>query len=142
MKIIHPWNVGNSGNTTANAVIVSVYNKSGGSLAEGDVVIWDGANDNAVTLAAYNSLEKVAGVVKVGGDDNAVITLTTHGYAAKVLTDLAEGSGRGYYLRTHSDGKKAKNYASEGTGTFAICLTNADASAYVSAIIGLQAENY
>jgi len=129
-------------NIPKEALVKSVTNKSGGSLAEGDVVIWDEDNDNAVALAASRGDEQVAGVVNVGGADNAFITIITHGYAAKVLTDLAEGVGRGYYIFTETASKYAMTSAYEGPGNFGIALTHADVNGYVSAIIGLQSENY
>lgn len=119
-----------------------VVNKSGGSLAEGDVVIWDANNDNAVTTTTAQGSEWFAGVVLVGGAADATITIITHGYCAKVLTDLSEDSGRGLFLRTVTVAKKAEGILYSSTGVFGVILTNADASGYVSSVIGSQAENY
>jgi len=124
------------------ALTKAVVNKSGGSLAEGDVVIWDSDNDNAVTTTTYSHSPFFAGAVLVGGADDAIITIITHGYVAKLLTKDDEGTGRGSYLETTDVAKKARATATEGEGNFGIALTNADANGYVSAIIGLQAENY
>jgi hypothetical protein len=124
------------------AITRVVVNKSGGTLAEGDVVVWDGDYDNAVRLASYSFDERAAGVVYVGGANGAAITIITHGYAEKVLTTLLEGSGRGYFLITTVESKQAT--AGEGTssGIFGIALTPADADGYVEAMICLAAEIY
>lgn len=129
-------------NSVKDALVKSVTNKSGGNLVEGDVVVWSGAADNSVTTTELQSNPLFAGIVLVGGADGAIISIITHGYAAKVLTDQPDGHIICDWLSTIDTPKKAHGWVGTSDGHFGVALTDADANGYVSAIIGLQAENY
>lgn len=123
-------------------IVVPLTNKSGVALAEGDVVIVDSANNEAVTTTTTAGNKLFCGAVLVGGANNAIVQVIVCGYAGKVLTTLANGTGRGYFLKTTTVAKKAEGTSTASTaGYFGVALTHADASGYVSAVIRL-AEYY
>jgi hypothetical protein len=69
------------------AMSVPLTNQSGGSLAEGDVVVVDAANSNAVTTTTSLDDTKVAGVVVVGGADKATVYVAVAGFVDTVTVD-------------------------------------------------------
>jgi hypothetical protein len=70
--------------TFGSAGAVPVTNKSGGSLAANDVVIWDKTNSTAVKTTTLFGDSRAAGVVLIGGADNATIYLVPYGTLATV----------------------------------------------------------
>ena len=119
--------------TEMNPLVITVKNNSGGTLAEGDVVVWDSTQDMAVKTDTGTKAPNFAGVVQTGGINGANITISIGGYVSKVLTVATVGTGRGKFLATGAVAKKAEVERDPPYGCFAIALTNADASGYVSA---------
>jgi len=122
-------------NLTHGVLTVRMTNKSGGSLAEGDVVIINSGNDKSVKTTTTAGYELGPGVVRVGGANGAVVEVIFAGYIPKMLTTAASGTGRGQFLKTSTTVKKAQlSGTSGGSGDFAVAITNADANGYLSAI--------
>jgi len=70
--------------TQTDADMQAVTNKSGGTLAVGDVVIWDTANATAVKVTTTARDGRAAGVVLIGGSDNTTVYLVPYGHLATV----------------------------------------------------------
>lgn len=105
-------------------VIDVVTNKSGGSLAKGDVVIVDTANDHAVTTTTTGSSTATIGVVveENGIANNATGRVQFGGYVA--LVNVNASVTRGHYGVTHTVAKQAASGgASRVVGAFCQFLT-------------------
>lgn len=102
-------------------VIVKVANKSGGSLANGDVVIVDTANNTAVTTTTTGRSETSVGVVQETIANNATGRVLVSGYAA--LVNVPASVTRGHYVETHTVAKQATGSATRRSGSFGQFLT-------------------
>jgi hypothetical protein len=125
----------NEKNLTHGVLTVRMTNKSGGSLAEGDVVIIDSGNDKSVKTTTTAGYELGPGVVRVGGADGAVVEVIFFGYIPKMLTTANSGTGRGQFLKTSTTAKKAQlSGTSGGAGDFAVAITHAGGDGFLAAI--------
>jgi hypothetical protein len=103
-------------------VIVPLTNKSGGSVAPGDVVIVDTANnDSFTTTTSANSVQQI-GVAQETIANNASGRVLVAGYAP--LVNVNASVTRGRYLFTHTVAKQAAESATYGAGAFAVVLTS------------------
>lgn len=121
-------------NTYGRQVVIPLTNKSGGSVAAGDVVIVDTANNDAFTTTTSAGSTATIGVVQETIASNAVGRVLLSGYAA--LVNVNASVTRGDYGKTHTVAKQATDAgASRGAGTFCQFLTGGttpDAAVYAS----------
>lgn len=112
-----------------------LYNKSGGSLAEGDVVIWDIANASSITTTALEGHRRIAGVIMTGGANNAQVWLAPYGCVCTVKVTGAVPIGAALITSTTATRAKA-NGGSTQPGLLGYALTsNPSGNGTVSAII-------
>lgn len=106
------------------AIVVVKTNKSGGSLAKGDVVIVDSSNDNAVTTTTSGGTTITVGVVieENGIASNASGRVQFGGHVG--LVNVNASVTRGHYGYTHTVAKQAADAgASRIVGTFCLFTT-------------------
>lgn len=116
-------------------ITIIATNGSGVNLVEGDVVIFSTTNDRSVITTVTAGYERGVGVIKTGGNNLETVTVIIAGYIPKMLTTSGVGTGRGNFFKTSTTAKKAVSSGTAGgTGDFAVAISNADASGYVSAI--------
>lgn len=101
-------------------------NKSGGTLAAGDVVIIDTSNDNAITTTTTADDALVFGVILVGAADNAEVIVVTEGFCPALTVDGSTDNGD--YLSTSTTVKQAMSSASFGQGSFARAMSTSSSS--------------
>lgn len=107
-------------------------NKSGGSLAAGDVVVIDTSNDNAITTTTTANDTTVFGVIIIGGANDAEVFVATEGFVPTIK--VTGSTNNGDYLFTSTTVKKADPSATFGSGAFARAMTTSSTS--VEAQIG------
>lgn len=112
--------------------VVELTNKSGGSVAAGDVVILDASNDSAFTTTSSADNGLVIGVAQETIANNAAGKIQTAGLATVNVTGSV---ARGAYLGTSGTVKLAYAEAGPTGGTFARALT-ADSAGAVTALLG------
>ena len=93
--------------STRTPVAVPLTNKTGGSLAVGDVVILDTANNDAVKLAAAAS-DPVPMVVVEGGANDAVIWVARAGKVNAVTMETTPAVARGDTIVASATAKQGK----------------------------------
>jgi hypothetical protein len=109
-------------NTYGRQVVLPLTNKSGGSVAAGDVVIVDTTNNDAFTTTTSGAFVGMIGVAQETIASNAVGRVATSGYAA--LVNVNASVTRGNFGKTHTVVKQATDAgASRTTGTFCQFLT-------------------
>lgn len=120
---------------TVSTITVAAINRTGGALIMGDIVIFDTTNDNSVITTTTAGYERGIGVIETGGNNLEIVTVIIAGFIPTMLTTSAVGTGRGNFFKTSTTAKKAVSSGiAGGTGDFAVAISNADASGYVSAI--------
>lgn len=102
-------------------VRVQLANKSGGSVAAGDVVVIDTANDTAFTTTTTGQAEVSVGVALATIANNATGPVLVSGYAA--LVNVPSSMTRGRYIETHTVAKQATGSATRRAGSFGQFLT-------------------
>lgn len=107
--------------TSGRRVVIPMTNKSGGSVAAGDVVIIDTANDTAFTTTTSARSELSIGVAQETIANNATGKVLTAGYAA--LINVPASVTRGHYIETHTVAKQATGSATRRSGSFGQFLT-------------------
>lgn len=112
-----------SANTYGRQVVLGLTNKSGGSVAAGDVVIVDTGNNDAFTTTTTAGFTGGVGIVQSATiPSNAVGLVLTQGYAA--LINVNASVTRGHFGKTHTVAKQATDAGTaRGTGTFVQFLT-------------------
>lgn len=111
-----------SSNTYGRQVVLPLTNKSGGSVAAGDVVIIDTGNNDAFTTTTSAGFTGLVGVAQETIASNAVGRVLLAGYAA--LINVNASVTRGHFGATHTVAKQAASAgAARGTGTFCQFLT-------------------
>lgn len=108
-------------NAYGRQVVVPLTNKSGGSVAAGDVVVIDTGNNEAFTTTTTGAFTGGVGVAQETIASNATGRVLVAGYAA--LVNVNASVTRGQYGTTHTVVKQATGTASRGAGTFAQWLT-------------------
>jgi hypothetical protein len=106
-------------NAQGRRTIVYLTNKSGGSVAVGDVVIIDSANDNAFTTSTAGAeLVGIGVVIETGGiANNAVGRVAVEGQVS--LVNVNASVTRGHFGKTHTVAKQATDAgASRVLGVF------------------------
>lgn len=104
-------------NIFGRQVVLPLTNKSGGSVAAGDVVIIDTSNDEAFTTTTSGGALTVAGVAQETIANNASGRVLTQGYAA--LVNVNASVTRGNFGKTHTAVKQATDAGSSRVaGTF------------------------
>ena len=104
-----------------HGVYMSLTNKSGGSVAAGDVVISDGSNDGAFTTTTTGRYEGSVGIAQATIANNATGLVLVAGYAA--LVNVPASVTRGHYVETHTVAKQATGSSSRRSGSFGQFLT-------------------
>lgn len=113
------WAAAGSGST---GVTQSLTNKSGASVAAGDVVIIDTGNDSAFTTTTTGAYTAgTVGIAQATIANNASGSVLIEGYAA--LINVNASVTRGQFAKTHTVVKQATGTASRASGTFAQFLT-------------------
>ena len=104
-------------------LVMQLTNKSGGSLAQGDVVIVDTSNNEACTTTTSGRAEVSVGVVlEVNGiANNAAGRVLVAGYAP--LVNVPASVTRGHYVETHTVAKQATGNSARRSGSFGQFLT-------------------
>lgn len=110
----------------------SYTNQSGGTLAAGDVVVFDTGNDSSVTTTTTVSDADVVGVVIIGGADGATVHVITEGYCPAVT--VSGSTSPGDYLFASATVKKADPSATYTSGSFARAWSTSSTS--VAAQVG------
>lgn len=101
--------------------VLFLTNKSGGSVAAGDVVIVDTSNDAAFTTTTSGQSTSALGVVQESIANNATGRVCTAGYVP--LVNVPASVTRGHFVETHTVAKQATGNATRRTGTFGRFLT-------------------
>ncbi len=91
--------------TRGRQVVIPLTNKSGGSVAAGDVVIVDTANDESFTTTTTGRAEVSLGIAQETIASNATGRILVAGYAA--LVNVPASVTRGHYIETHTVAKQA-----------------------------------
>jgi hypothetical protein len=107
--------------TRGRQVVVPLTNKSGGSVAAGDVVIVDTGNDAAFTTTTSARSETSLGVVQETIANNGTGRVLIAGYAA--LVNVPASVTRGHYIETHTVAKQAVGNSTRRSGSFGQFLT-------------------
>lgn len=102
-------------------VVLLMTNKSGGSVAAGDVVIIDTGNDNAFTTTTSGQSTSAIGVVMESIANNATGRVQVSGYVP--LINVPASVTRGHFIETHTVAKQAVGNATRRLGTFGQFLT-------------------
>jgi hypothetical protein len=103
--------------TSGRRVVVPLTNKSGGSVAAGDVVIIDTANDDAFTTTTVAAFTGIVGIAQATIANNGVGPVLIHGEAA--LINVSASVTRGHFGATHTVAKQAASVgASRVIGAF------------------------
>lgn len=109
----------------------TLTNKSGGSVAAGDVVvIGDGTNDDAfttTTTASFNA--RMVGVAMEAIASNAAGLVALHGYVPKIVTSASVN--RDDFLFTHTVAKQATGSATRAAGAFGQVLATGTSPAAI-----------
>lgn len=101
--------------------IAHLINKSGGSVAAGDVVVIDTGNSVAFTTTTTSRETKLVGIAQAAIASNARGPVLMEGYAPLVNTTASVT--RGNYAQTSTTVKKATENATRQSGSFAQYLT-------------------
>jgi hypothetical protein len=109
-------------NTYGRQVVVPLTNKSGGSVAAGDVVVVDTTNNDAFTTSTAGAVTGTVGIAQETIANNATGRVLLSGYAALVNTSASVT--RGNFGKTHTVAKQAIDAGGSRTvGTFCQFLT-------------------
>jgi len=109
-------------NTYGRQVVEALTNKSGGSVAAGDVVIIDTTNNDAFTTSTAGAFQGMVGIAQETIANNGTGRVLTAGYAA--LVNVNASVTRGNYGKTHTVAKQATDAgASRAAGAFCQFLT-------------------
>ena len=112
-----------------------LYNKSGGALAEGDVVIWDIANASSITTTTLEGHRRIAGVIMTGGANDAQVWLAPYGCVCTVKVTGTVPIGAALITSTTAT-RAIANGGSTQPGLLGYALTsNPSGNGTVSAII-------
>lgn len=95
----------------------ALTNKSGGSVAAGDVVVIDTANNDAFTTTTTASETRVIGVAMETIANNATGLVALEGYVP--LINVTASVTRGHYAFTSTTVKKASGASARAAGAFA-----------------------
>lgn len=115
-------NVDVDGHVVTDGIVFEVTNKSGGSLAVGDLVVWDTGNNNAVTTSTTDYDVDHAGIVVVGGAADATIKVAKMAHNITV-NYTGTAPARGDYLSQSTTVKLAKGGDTvPASGIFGIAL--------------------
>lgn len=117
-------------NTYGRSIIVALTNKSGGSVALGDVVVVDTTTDESFTTTTSAANTSAIGVAAETIASNAVGRVVVGGYVS--LVNVNASVTRNQFGTTHTVAKQAVASASRVAGTFCRWLmTSATPSAYI-----------
>src|SRR5690349_21074204 len=109
-------------NVFGRSTILPLTNKSGGSVAAGDVVIVDTSNNDSFTTTTTANYTKSVGIAQQTIANNAIGLVLIAGYAA--LVNVQASVTRGNFGATYTVAKQATDAgASRAAGTFCIFLT-------------------
>src|SRR6185369_5695897 len=129
--------------TRGRQVVVPLTNKSGGSVAAGDVVVIDTGNNDAFTTSTAGAVTGGVGVAQETIANNATGRVLLAGYAA--LVNVNASVTRGNFGKTHTVVKQATDAgASRVAGTFCQFLTGGttpDAIVYPADLGGASLTN-
>lgn len=108
--------------TRGRAVVIPLTNKSGGSVAAGDVVVIDTGNNDAFTTSTAGAVTGGVGIAQETIANNAAGRVLVHGYAS--LVNVSASVTRGNYGKTHTVAKQAVDAGSSRVaGAFCQFLT-------------------
>ena len=107
--------------TRGRQVVIPLTNRSGGSVAAGDVVVIDAANDAAFTTTTTGRAEVSIGIAQETIASLASGRVLTHGYAG--LVNVPASVTRGHYIETHTVVKQATGSATRRSGSTGQFLT-------------------
>ena len=102
--------------TRGRQVVIPLTNKSGGSVAAGDVVVIDTTTDASFTTTTTGRAELSVGVAQETIASNATGRVLVAGYAA--LVNVPASVTRGHYIETHTVVKQATGNSTRRSGSF------------------------
>lgn len=116
--------------TRGRQVVLALTNRSGGSVAAGDVVVFDTTGDESFTTTTTGRAELSVGVAQETIANLAAGRVLVSGYAA--LVNVPSSRTRGEYLETHTVVKQATGSATRRSGSFGqYAKTSATPSAWL-----------
>jgi hypothetical protein len=96
-------------------VVVPLYNRTGGGVIAGDVVVLDSANDDSFVTTTTSASTSTVGIVQETIADLGMGRVLIAGYAP--LVNVAAAVTRGHFLQTHTVAKQATGTASRTSGS-------------------------
>ena len=102
-------------------LVLQLTNKSGGSVAAGDVVVIDTANNTAFTTTTTGRATISLGIAQETIASNATGSVLIAGYAA--LVNVSSSVTRGHYVETTTVAKQAVGNSARRSGSFGQFLT-------------------
>lgn len=109
-------------NTYGRQIVEPLTNKSGGSVAAGDVVVIDTSNNDAFTTSTAGAFTGLIGIAQETIANNATGRVLTAGYAP--LVNVNASVTRGNFGKSHTVAKQATDAGSSRVaGTFCQFLT-------------------
>lgn len=102
--------------TRGRRVELPLTNKSGGSVAAGDVVVIDTANDDSFTTTTTGQWQKSVGIAQETIANNATGRILVMGEAA--LVNVPASVTRGHFLETHTVAKQGTGNSTRRAGSF------------------------
>lgn len=107
--------------TRGRQVVIPLTNKSGGSVAAGDVVVIDTTTNESFTTTTTGRAELSVGVAQETIASNAIGRVLIAGYAA--LVNVPASVTRAHYVETHTVVKQATGNSTRRSGSFGQFLT-------------------
>lgn len=107
--------------TRGRQVVLPLTNKSGGAVANGDIVILDASNDTAFTTTTSGRYEGAVGIAQEAIASNATGRVLIGGFAS--LVNVPSSVTRGHYIETHTVAKQATGSSTRRSGSFGVFLT-------------------
>jgi len=117
-------------NTYGRQVVIVLTNKSGGSVATGDIVVFDTTTDESFTTTTAARVELSVGIAQETIANNALGRVLVAGYAA--LVNVPASVTRGHYIESHTVVKQATGSATRRSGSLGqFAKTSATPSAWL-----------
>ena len=107
--------------TRGRQVVIPLTNKSGGSVAAGDVVVIDTTTNESFTTTTTGRAELSVGIAQDTIANNAIGRVLLAGYAA--LVNVPASVTRGHYIETHTVAKQATGNSTRRSGSLGQFLT-------------------
>jgi hypothetical protein len=114
---------------------IELINKDGSAVSEGEVVKYDNSNNLGCYRVAVAGAEFMAGVVAIGGANNAYIAVATSGIWDVEMNGTTQ---RSYYIESSSTLGKARDVSTSTAYVFGITLEYSATAGLVKCTIGRE----